>query len=141
MFQKQTPTVLESDAVGFAVSVGKVTHRARWNDVETVTVFKRDLYIVDQICLLLALEGGLGAVQVTESDDGYQAFLTHMEAQLPGILITVEWLLPVMIPAFAPNTRCIFRRGGSPDEAPAPQQADVPPRGRLRTWIAILTGF
>lgn len=131
-----------SDAAGFAVSEGRSTLAAAWNHVETVTVFKRDLYVVDQICLLLTLRGESPPLEITEGDEGYEAFLVHMEGHLPGIVPYVEWFLAVVFPAFVPNARCIFRRGGAPDPPPAPpEEPIVEPKRGLRRWIEIVTGF
>ena len=112
--------ITRADADGFAISVSGQERAFRWDEVDRITAFKRDLYVADMICLLL-LVGKDGAIlELSEQTEGYNGFVSEMEANLPGITGWAQWFMAVAFPAFATNPLCIYRRGGEPDPLPPP---------------------
>lgn len=100
---------LEADAGGFTAT-GRDTARRRvaWNEVGEVTVYKRDLWSTDIVCLALFLPGRGETFIVHEEAQGFDAWKAAFEAALPPN--DPEWWGKVLLPAFAPNAAVIYRR-------------------------------
>jgi hypothetical protein len=82
----------------------------RWRDVIRVDVFKRDLYVVDQICLAL-VDNETSEVEINEEMDGWLSLVQQLPEYLPGCQTFGEWYQPVAIPAFEQNLKVIYERG------------------------------
>ncbi len=99
---------LVSDGDGFVVNNRGQSVRSEWRDIVRVTAFKRDLFSVDLVCLML--ESAAGMLEVNEQMDGYAAF----EAQLEQALgIGAAWKLAVLFPAFETNAAVIYPHGAT----------------------------
>ena len=81
-----------------------------WAAIERLTVFKRDLFAVDLICLQVELSEGNG-IELDEDMDGWNLFIDALPAHLIGCKKLSEWFSEVAFPAFAANPREIFLRG------------------------------
>jgi len=81
----------------------------QWSAMERLTVFKRDLFTVDLICLVIELKDGR-CFELDEDMDGWNPFIDAIPAHLPGCKKFHEWFLEVAVPAFATNSTEIFRR-------------------------------
>jgi hypothetical protein len=79
-----------------------------WNSVSNVKTFKRDLYIVDCICL--AFETPDGWIELNEDMQGWNNFLGELQSRLPGFPPRQEWWPKVMQPAFATNERQLWTK-------------------------------
>jgi hypothetical protein len=86
----------------------------RWDEIQTVTVFKRDLFTLDCICLFAARHDGSG-IELDEELYGWQEFVEAMPTYLRGCMKWEDWFLAIWSPAFATNTTQIFSR----EEVPA----------------------
>jgi hypothetical protein len=103
---------VEPTADGFAVHRYKTPPQTmRWDEVATIHAFKRDLYAVDMLCLMIA-DGHGSAIEVDEQMPGYAELIERIDA-LPGTM--PGWQLQVMFPAFDPCLTQIY-----PAEAEAP---------------------
>ena len=80
-----------------------------WSSVERVQAFKRDLVVVDLICLQFSLAGGK-VIEVDEEMKGFEALVAVMPQQLLGCPPFAEWWHPVAVPAFATNERVLYAR-------------------------------
>lgn len=101
------------DSQGFAVTdlrSQKQDAVARfWSDVCRVTAFKRDLFVVDCICLHLGGADGTG-VELNEEMAGWNRLMDALPTQLPGCKPRSEWYSAVAFPAFAVNPTEIYSR-------------------------------
>lgn len=100
------------DAQGVTVSnLRSCTDNAvtmRWAEVCRATVFKRDLWSVDCICVYLARSDDSG-VELDEEMAGWRTFLAALPQHLSGCRPSDQWFSEVASPAFAPNPTEIYR--------------------------------
>lgn len=80
-----------------------------WPDVIRVEAFKRDLYTVDQVCLLFITTDGLG-FEIHEEMSGWDTLVQALPTYLPGCQTFGEWFLTVIFPAFELNLTVIYER-------------------------------
>lgn len=99
----------------------------RWDAVISVKTFKRDLFAVDCICL--AFETPEGWFEVNEDMQPFGAFLEVVERNLPGFPPQKDWWMQVMLPAFAPNERELWRRNKTGQNQPVQPIAGKPRSG------------
>jgi len=95
--------IVECDDDGLTHSFRKKTGRMRWDDIEKVHAFKRDLVTVDCICLAFTSRDGI--IEIAEDTEGYSEVLERLEKHLG---VTPEWMLTVMFPPFEPNLTQIY---------------------------------
>ncbi|HEX6731927.1 MAG TPA: hypothetical protein VF074_18065 [Pyrinomonadaceae bacterium] len=79
-----------------------------WKDVIRVEAFKRDLYVVDLICLKFLSEDNT-TIEIDEEMDGWQSLIENLHEYLPGCQNFSEWFGAVALPAFKTNFRVIYR--------------------------------
>ena len=80
-----------------------------WSSVVEVRAFKRDLVIVDLICLRFSMADG-SSVELNEEMVGFDALVAAMPAHLSGCPEFLQWWHPVAVPAFSPNERVLYVR-------------------------------
>jgi hypothetical protein len=80
-----------------------------WNDVLLVRAYKRDLYMVDLICLALESRDG-HILEVHEEMRGWESLLSALPGHLPGFPSSTSWLRDVSIPAFKANSTVLYER-------------------------------
>ncbi len=80
-----------------------------WDEVQSIIVYKRDLFVVDQICAVFALSN-MEALEIDEEMAGWRPLIECLPVQLPGTRPFDDWWYEVAVPAFAPNTRVIYQR-------------------------------
>ena len=101
------------DSVGFKCTQRKwrTEHSVAmgWDEIHTVTVFKRDLFTVDCICLFAARSDDSG-IELDEEMSGWQGFVEAMPTYLRGCMRWADWFLAIASPAFAANTKQIYCR-------------------------------
>lgn len=96
----------------------------KWDEIEQVHAFKRDLWTVDQICLSFKTAGAK-CFEINEEMAGYYDLLENLPNHLPNF--NMEWILDVAFPAFETKHRIIWKK--SPDQAavtvtsPTPQNS------------------
>jgi len=78
-----------------------------WTEISEIRAFKRDLFVVDEICLGIGYGKG-DYVEVWESDLGYEDFLAALNARLPEC--ARDWWSKVAFPAFATNETVLYKR-------------------------------
>lgn len=81
----------------------------QWDDAIVLTAFKRDLYVVDRICLEFELKDG-EIIEVDEEMKGFDALVQKLPEYLPGCKSFDEWFEVVAFPAFKLNATQIFQR-------------------------------
>jgi len=81
----------------------------QWDDVVLLTAFKRDLYVVDRICLEIELKDG-ESIEVDEEMKSWDSLVQKLPEYLPGCKRFGEWFGVVAFPAFALNETRIFER-------------------------------
>ena len=80
-----------------------------WNEVISIKAFKRDLYVVDLICLGIELRDG-SAIEVDEEMSGWDSLVQKLPEYLPECKSFGEWFHLVGFPAFQLNMTSIFER-------------------------------
>ena len=80
-----------------------------WDETISIKAFKRDLYAVDRICLLIGLKDGSG-IEVDEEMSGWDSLVQKLPEYLPGCKSFGEWFQVVAFPAFQLNMTPIFDR-------------------------------
>ncbi len=80
-----------------------------WKAIDRLTMFKRDCFGFDLICLFVEFSGDC-AVEFDEDMEGWKAFIGALPHHLPGCKALEEWFSEVAFPAFAPNPNEIYRR-------------------------------
>jgi hypothetical protein len=81
-----------------------------WNETISIKAFKRDLYVVDLICLGIELKDG-SAIEINEEMGGFDSLVQKLPEYLPGCQTFGEWFQLVAFPAFQSNITAIFERG------------------------------
>jgi hypothetical protein len=80
-----------------------------WDETISIKAFKRDLYAVDRLCLLIGLSDGSG-IEVDEEMSGWDSLVQQLPEYLPGCKSLGEWFEVVAFPAFQLNMTPIFDR-------------------------------
>ena len=80
-----------------------------WDETICIKAFKRDLYAVDRICLVIGLKDGSG-IEVDEEMSGWDSLVQKLPEYLPGCKSFGEWFEVVAFPAFQLNMTPIFDR-------------------------------
>jgi hypothetical protein len=79
----------------------------RWQEVRRATVFKRDVFTYDCICLLLSRSDKTG-IELDEEMYGWNRLTRSLPQFLPGCQPWDQWFSTVAFPAFAPNQTEIY---------------------------------
>jgi hypothetical protein len=85
-----------------------VPRRLSWAEIDRLTLFKADLFVVDLICL--HIESSAGTIELDEEMEGWNALMDALPHFLSGCKNVEQWFLDVAVPAFAPNLTEIYRR-------------------------------
>jgi hypothetical protein len=80
-----------------------------WKAIDRLTMFKRDIFSVDLICLFIEFSGDC-AIEFDEDMEGWKTFINALPHHLPGCKALEEWFCTVAFPAFATNPTAIYRR-------------------------------
>lgn len=80
-----------------------------WDETISIKAFKRDIYAVDRICLVIGLRDGSG-IEVDEEMSGWDSLVQKLPEYLPGCKSFGEWFEVVAFPAFQLNMTPIFDR-------------------------------
>ncbi|HTB83348.1 MAG TPA: hypothetical protein VK742_06815 [Candidatus Sulfotelmatobacter sp.] len=80
-----------------------------WNEIVQATAFKRDLFTVDCICLLIKNRDSK-ELELNEDMKGWPEFIESLEKFLPKSKPFSEWLFQVASPAFEANPTEIFSK-------------------------------
>ena len=101
------------DSEGFAIirpnPRGVQSRSMAWSEVCSATAFKRDLGIVDCVCLFLARKDGTG-IEADEEMEGWCDFCGALTMYLPGCQSWGKWYLEVAFPAFVTNATEVYIR-------------------------------
>ena len=84
-----------------------------WDQVQSIFVYKRDLYVTDLICAVFVISS-TEAIEVHEEMAGWQPLVESLPEHLPGSAPFATWWQAVAVPAFAPNARVIYQRSPPP---------------------------
>ena len=77
------------------------TTEVKWAEVRRVLAFKRDLLLIDLLCLGFETQEGL--IEIDEEMDGWDSIIAALPKYLPGIRNIDDWWISVAKPAFATN--------------------------------------
>ncbi len=95
--------IIGCDDDGLTHYFRKKVVRLRWDDIQKIHAFKRDLGTVDCICLAFITENGI--IEISEDAREFSNVLEKLENHLG---ITPEWMMTVMFPAFETNLTQIY---------------------------------
>jgi len=110
---KQRPAEIRCHESGFAVcNSDSVSSEGapslRWNDVNAVLAYKRDLYLTDLICLAFATHDS--TIEVDEEMQGWSQLVEELPRLLPGTPPLSDWWERVAKPPFAACVTKLFER-------------------------------
>jgi len=104
---------ISEDEVGYQwfTEEGRVRHTSslRWSGVDSVEVFKRDLFSYDLICLRLVANNEV-VVEFDEEDPRWKELMSTLPIHLPGCKRWEDWFPKVAFPAFDANLQRVFKR-------------------------------
>jgi hypothetical protein len=92
---------------GFAETVRDKQVSVIWEDISKITVYKRDLYTEDQICLEFELANGYIFI-VSEDVEWWFQLIIHLEKEFPEV--TLESIMKIAHPPFERNETVLFSR-------------------------------
>lgn len=98
--------VPDGDGVQYLRADGTVSPAFRWDHVDEIRTFKRDLGTYDDIRLAFAAGGSW--YEIGEDVKGFGRLSDAMREHFPSI--PAGWYGDVMLPAFATNERVLYRR-------------------------------
>ena len=102
--------IWDSDAFSIQdTSTGEKSAPCYWTTVTKVTVFKRDLFTTDCICMAFEMTDGK-KLETHEDTNNWREFIEELPKHLPGCKSPADWLWNVTTPAYAPNITEIFLR-------------------------------
>jgi hypothetical protein len=78
----------------------------KWSEVRKVIAFKRDLFVVDLICLVFV--GDTNGMEIHEEMEGWKEVSDSLPTFLAGCQPIHDWFHSVAFPAFATNEVVIF---------------------------------
>ena len=81
----------------------------RWQNVVRLEAFKRDVWAVDLICLVLVLNENR-EVEINEEMNGWEQLMRKLPEYLSGCKEFDEWFDVVAKPPFKENLTVIYRR-------------------------------
>jgi hypothetical protein len=76
----------------------------RWSEVQRIFAFKRDIHVVDLICIAFEFTDNT-AVEIDEEMPGYSSVTATLPVHFPGL--NAQWWDSVVFPAFATNWTAI----------------------------------
>lgn len=82
--------------------------RLRWQDVNGVVAYKRDLMTIDEICVGFSTPSG--DVEIREEMQGWEALIEVLPTHLPGTPSSSDWWKNVAQPPFATNATKLYSR-------------------------------
>ncbi len=86
----------------------KIIAELRWDDVNEIVAFKRDLGTTDRVCFEFHLKSKHDVVYETNEEvKGFQELVKRLESIFPTF--DKNWPQKVIKPAFATNRTVIFR--------------------------------
>lgn len=100
--------MIEVSATGFRVLADDSEYEIEWPQVREVVAFKRDRFIVDDVCLSFLV--GERWIEVHEDMPGWQQLVDGLDRRIMGVTPSREWRPRVVHPPFARNEEVIFRR-------------------------------
>ena len=84
--QEQARFSVRCDETGFTQFVQQgediQSSRLSWDEVTEAFAYKRDLFSVDQICIILGTADPTHWIEVREDDDGYQHFIQQLPIRI-----------------------------------------------------------
>jgi hypothetical protein len=80
----------------------------RWDDVNAVIAYKRDIFAFDLICLGFGTANG--SIEVNEQMHGWSHLIEELPLRLPGTPPFSDWWERVAQPPFAPCVTKLFER-------------------------------
>ncbi len=105
--EKPANTEIRLTDDGFSVAKSqREIFSLRWNDIQEIVAFKRDLFTTDLVCFSFSTSDA--SFEVNEEVRGFSSLESALGKELPGFDNT--WRYKVIKPAFAPNRAVIYRK-------------------------------
>ena len=80
-----------------------------WDNVQSVTVLKRDAFSYDLICMSFLMSNG-DEIEFDEEDLHWKKLNDHLDDFLEGAKTSKDWFWDVAIPAFEACEQVVFSR-------------------------------
>lgn len=82
---------------------------AAWNSITEIVCYKRDLYTVDQLCMLVRIDDKM--IELNEQMEGWSELCSTLHELLPGSISFTDWFMYVGFPAFETKALTIYKKG------------------------------
>jgi hypothetical protein len=109
----QSKYAISFDAEGFAIrATGQAPtpgSKMYWSEVQRVTAFKRDCFVVDCIFLVISARDDT-VIEINEEMAGWREFVETLPDYLLGCKPWYLWFSNVAFPAFATNPTAVYER-------------------------------
>jgi hypothetical protein len=86
-------------------------NKVAWSDVVSARAFKRDLFMMDCVCLQFTLLNGT-VIEVNEDMKGWKNLLSSLPSVLSGFPEVNSWLGKVTLPPFAVQLTELWKKSG-----------------------------
>lgn len=107
---------LEIDIKDKGINVTSIAHKKPlsqycipWAEINTIIVYKKDLYTSDLICMYIASTNDR-VLEIDETTRGWENLVENLTHYLPTASTFEDWFLEVAFPAFETNPVIIYSR-------------------------------
>lgn len=91
--------------IGFRFKKNKSTIEIYWSSIKTIIAYKKDLYIIDTICIDIVYDDNL-TLTICEETPGWFQFNNNLKKQF--MKIPENWDIEIMTPAFETNLTLLY---------------------------------
>ncbi len=107
---RKSDVTISFDESGFKVINGKSKKvQINWSDIDSISVFKRDLITFDEICMEL-LTKSEKRIELNEEMTGWEELVKAMPEHLEGCVSIKDWFPEVTKESFETNKVFLFSR-------------------------------
>lgn len=111
--QLRSDLLVTAEDLGLRMERGKAANHETllidWNRITKIAVFKRDLYGVDQISMIVETTDQ-GVVEFDESMRGWSRVVEALPLHLQGALSVEQWFANTAFPAFQTLPKLIYEK-------------------------------
>lgn len=100
------PGIFNFNENGFSFNIDKTITEKKWNEIEEINVYKKDLLTVDLICMDIVF----GETYITFTEDTIGWY--HLVKKLKEIFthIPKDWDSEIILPPFETSFKTIYKR-------------------------------
>ena len=101
------PGIFNFNENGFSFNKDKTITEKKWNEIEEINVYKKDLLTIDLICMDIVF----GETYITFSEDTHGWYYLVNKLKEIFIHIAKDWDSNIILPPFDTSYKTIYKRG------------------------------